>query len=152
MDRTVTTEGRLRGFWTRRRARRRWRTERRVRDRKARQLARERRRGTVRVRTRDYVGEAAKQRLYADLPRELLSWSRDRAMRFVDVRIPLDAEPEPGRQFTVQGRTSDGRNIYIHCTIGRRFPWRQTTDAVNFSIMESQPEVRLPRVPEAADD
>jgi hypothetical protein len=144
MKETVITDGGLREVRAHCRARRARRVERRLRRRKARQLAREPRRGKVRVRTRDYLGPAAIQRLQADLPRELMRWSRDRSMRIKDLTVP-SVEPRPGAKFTAQGRASDGRAVYVHCTIGPRLPWRQTTDTVKFNIMEAHPEVKRPR-------
>lgn len=61
-------------------------------------------------------------------------------MRIIDLMVP-GVEPSPGVKFTAQGRASDGRVVYVHCAIGGRFPWRQTTDTVKFNIMECHPEV-----------
>ena len=137
MSETVTV-GRLRGLRARWRARRMGRLEARIRARKARQLAREPRSGTVRLRTPDYLGDAAIERLQTDLPRELIRWSRDRSVRIKDLMVP-GVTPIPGATFTAQGRASDGRVVFVHCRIGRRLPWRKT-DAVSFNIMERHPE------------
>lgn len=130
--------GRLRAVRTWWRARRIGKIEQHIRNRKARQLAREPRRGTVHVRTLDYRGDEAIERLQTDLPRELMRWSRERSVRITDLMVP-GVSPAPGVTFTAQGRALDGRVIYAHCRIGRRLPWRQT-DAVTFNIMECHPD------------
>ena len=73
-----------------------------------------------------------------ELPREILRWSRDRAVRIVDLMVPAVA-PYPGQTFMAPGRASDGRQVFVNCEIGRRVPWRRTTDTVRFKIMESNP-------------
>jgi len=101
-------------------------------------LARELREGKVRVHTRSKSDLVSIEELQVELPREILRWSRDRAVRIVDLMVPAVA-PYPGQTFMAPGRASDGRQVFVNCEIGRRVPWRRTTDTVRFKIMESNP-------------
>lgn len=119
---------------------RRHRIERRMRRQKARRLARERRQGKVRVRTRRMGDLDAIEQLQTELPREVLRWSRDRAVRLDDLMVPA-VTPHPGQTFRAPGRASDGRQVFVNCVIARRVPWRRATDTVKFRITEQLPEL-----------